>query len=89
LDAAEKLVNGLSDEHKRWSANVKLLKQNTKSIIGDVMLASSFISYIGPFSAKFRAQINAKWVTDLTAFQIPATEGKTAMDVLTTVAKMA
>ena len=68
LEAAEKLVNGLADEHKRWSANVKILKENTKSIIGDVMLASSFISYIGPFSAKFRSSINLKWIKDLGEF---------------------
>lgn len=40
LSAAEKLVNGLSGENKRWSENVAFLSNNKRSIIGDVLLAS-------------------------------------------------
>ena len=54
LSAAEKLVNGLAGENKRWSENVVFLQANIKSIIGDVLLASEFVSYIGAFSAKLR-----------------------------------
>ncbi len=54
LTAAEKLVNGLAGENKRWSENVVFLQANIKSVIGDVLLASQFVSYIGAFSAKLR-----------------------------------
>jgi len=54
LKSAEKLVNGLAGENKRWSENVVFLKQNIKSVIGDVLLASEFVSYIGAFSARLR-----------------------------------
>lgn len=54
LKSAEKLVKGLAGENKRWSENVVFLKQNIKSVIGDVLLASEFVSYIGAFSAKLR-----------------------------------
>lgn len=54
LSAAEKLVNGLAGENKRWSENVVFLQANIKSVIGDVLLASEFVSYIGAFSAKLR-----------------------------------
>ncbi len=40
LKSAEKLVKGLAGENKRWSENVVFLKQNIKSVIGDVLLAS-------------------------------------------------
>jgi dynein heavy chain, axonemal len=40
LTAAEKLVNGLAGENKRWSENVVFLQANIKSVIGDVLLAS-------------------------------------------------
>lgn len=40
LIAAEKLVKGLSGENKRWSENVVFLKDNVRSVIGDVLLAS-------------------------------------------------
>lgn len=54
LSAASKLVNGLAGENKRWSENVVFLQANIKSVIGDVLLASEFVSYIGAFSAKLR-----------------------------------
>ena len=54
LSSAETLVNGLSGENKRWGENVTKLKNNILSIIGDVLLASSFVSYIGAFTASFR-----------------------------------
>lgn len=40
LTAAEKLVNGLAGENKRWGENVVFLKANVKSVVGDVLLAS-------------------------------------------------
>ena len=40
LTAAEKLVKGLAGENKRWSENVVFLKDNIRSVIGDVLLAS-------------------------------------------------
>lgn len=53
------------------------------------MLASSFISYIGPFSSKFRFNINQKWIKDIIDCQIPITDGINPLEVLTTIAKMA
>ena len=54
LSAAEKLVVGLAGENKRWSENVVYLQANIKNVIGDVLLASEFVSYIGAFSSKLR-----------------------------------
>ncbi len=54
LNAAEKLVNGLAGENKRWKQNVIDLSENIRSVIGDALLASAFVSYIGAFSARLR-----------------------------------
>jgi len=51
LNAAEKLVTGLAGENKRWNENVRYLKKNILCVIGDSLLASSFVSYIAAFSA--------------------------------------
>jgi dynein heavy chain len=66
LSAAEKLVNGLSGENKRWGVTVVDLRKNTLSIIGDVLLASAFVSYIGAFSANFRLELwRDKWIPSI------------------------
>ena len=57
LSAAIKLVNGLSGENKRWKLTVKILTGQTKTIIGDALLASSFVSYIGAFTSEFRLNL--------------------------------
>jgi dynein heavy chain len=49
MDLAGRLVNGLSGENKRWGDNVVTLSKEAVMLIGNVMMASSFVSYIGPF----------------------------------------
>jgi len=55
LDLANRLVNGLSDENKRWKDNVVTYKNEKMTMIGDALVSAAFVSYIGPFSANFRS----------------------------------
>ena len=74
LTAAEKLVNGLAGENKRWGENVVFLKANVKSVVGDVLLASEFVSYIGAFSSGLRFSLwKDNWLPDITNKEIPYT----------------
>merc|ERR1719262_1016407 len=52
LSIAERLVNGLADEYKRWTGTVADLKDLGLKLIGNCLLASSFVGYISPFSSK-------------------------------------
>ena len=54
LDLANRLVNGLADENIRWSNSVVAYKAEVVTMIGDALIASAFVSYIGPFSFRFR-----------------------------------
>jgi len=75
LSAAKTLVNGLAGENKRWKETVKLLKKQTFTTIGDCLLASAFVSYIGAFTTKFRLTLwRDKWLPDISAKQIPITD---------------
>jgi dynein heavy chain len=47
---AGKLVSGLGDEKVRWAENVKQLEYLISNVIGDVLAASGFIAYLGPFT---------------------------------------
>ena len=60
------MVNGLSGENKRWKLTVKVLTGQTKTIIGDALLASSFVSYIGAFTSEFRLNLWKNiWLPDI------------------------
>ena len=50
LDLAQRLTRALADENVRWAEGVGRLKSEKELLIGDVLLASAFISYIGPFT---------------------------------------
>ena len=54
LDLAERLVSGLADENVRWKNNVETFKEEKLLLIGNVLVSSAFVSYIGPFSSTFR-----------------------------------
>jgi dynein heavy chain len=57
LDSANRLVGALGSESERWNNAIVQLTQDLEYVIGDVLLASSFVSYVGPFSRFFREKI--------------------------------
>ena len=54
LERAEKLVTGLAGERIRWEASIGDLEQRLGFLPGDVVMASAFMSYAGPFPSEYR-----------------------------------
>lgn len=57
LNLATRLVGALGSENERWEKSIHGLVESINVIVGDVLLASSFVSYAGPFSKRFRDQM--------------------------------
>jgi dynein heavy chain len=57
LDLANRLVTALGSESERWSNSIIQLGEDIELVVGDVLLASAFVSYVGPFSKQFRENI--------------------------------
>jgi dynein heavy chain len=52
-------------------------------MIGNALVSAAFVSYIGPFSASFRAGLwKESWLPDISEKKIPATEGIDPLMVL-------
>lgn len=49
LDRAEILLSGLGVEKKRWKEIASSLKISLDNVIGNVLLSSAYIAYLGPF----------------------------------------
>ena len=80
---ADRLVNGLSGENKRWGEAIEAFGVAEAKLVGDVLVGSSFVSYAGPFNTKFREfLVNDKWLPDMIERAIPMTQGVTPLDVL-------
>ena len=61
-DLARRLTAALSSENIRWAENVRELRARKELLVGDVLLTSAFISYVGPFNKSFRDKILAEFV---------------------------
>ncbi|CAG0895270.1 unnamed protein product, partial [Cyprideis torosa] len=72
MDLANRLVNGLGSEKERWGASVTSLKEQERTLPGDVLLIAAFVSYAGCFSKQYRSDLmDKKWVPFLLKLQVP------------------
>lgn len=71
LGRADKLVVGLADEAERWKLTVKVLDVDLLNLVGNVMLGAGYLSYVGPFTSKYREQLLKQWMKFFVAKRIP------------------
>lgn len=63
IELARRLVSSLGGETERWATGVKVLSEEKEGLIGDVLVASAFLSYVGPFTKPFREQlVREQWL---------------------------
>ena len=66
IDLANRLVGGLASEKIRWIQNVKIYRDSTKTIPGDMLIVTAFVSYVGCFTKKYRMDLlQRSWVPQL------------------------
>jgi dynein heavy chain len=70
IDLAERLVDGLASSRIIWTKRVETFKNDLGTLIGDVLLASTFISYAGYFSRTYRTNLVNKWRSAITATKV-------------------
>lgn len=71
LARADILTVGLADEGVRWRETVTRIRQEIVNLTGDVFLSSAAISYYGPFTGVYRAEIVDAWLKATKAAGIP------------------
>lgn len=71
---AETLLSGLSVEKVRWSEIANTLHIALDNVIGDVLLSSAFIAYLGSFPKQYRDALLQTWITKCLEYGIPCTE---------------
>lgn len=89
LDRANRLVNALGSESERWANSIEELGHTLGHIVGDVLLASAFVSYVGPFNKFFRDKIIADFKNYFNINNIPLGAGVEPISLLTDEAEIA
>jgi dynein heavy chain len=62
LVRAEKLIGSLGDEKERWTQSAESLNQRLEMLLGDVLIGSAVIAYLGAFTKSFRDEIVNEWI---------------------------
>ncbi|CAF0708408.1 unnamed protein product [Brachionus calyciflorus] len=62
LVRAQKLIGGLGGEKTRWTAAAENLQNIYDNLLGDVLISSGVIGYLGPFTATFRDECIRDWI---------------------------
>ena len=70
IDLAERLVDGLASSRIIWTKRVETFKNDLETLIGDVLLAVTFISYAGYFTRTYRVNLVNKWKSTIAATKV-------------------
>lgn len=94
LELANRLTKALGSEKVRWGESIDRLKDERTYLVGDCLLAATFISYIGPFTKEYREALIDETLIPLitkppTGAAIPLTENIDPIAVLCTEAEVA
>jgi dynein heavy chain len=57
LNAAQRLTSGFQSEKVRWTEDQGILQKQLDCMIGDCVLASAFLCYLGPLNQEFRNRV--------------------------------
>ena len=75
MDSANALIQALGGEEVRWTEQSKQFDLQIQRLTGDCAIASSFVSYLGPFNKEFRDLLCTRdFYGDCVARGIPVTE---------------
>lgn len=83
LERAYILVECLAGERERWKETVTKLDVDYDCLPGDCLLATAFLSYLGPYVTNYREELFKLWKSKITELEIPFSAAFTVITFLT------
>ena len=82
LERASKIIDGLKDEKIRWAEEAKILEEKYKNCIGDLLISSGIIAYLGIFTGGYRSGCIENWIHLVRSYHIPSSHDFSLQKVL-------
>ncbi|XP_041923315.1 LOW QUALITY PROTEIN: dynein heavy chain 5, axonemal-like [Alosa sapidissima] len=82
MSNAMALIEGLGGEKIRWTESSAEFQRQISHLVGDVLLATGFLSYAGPFNQEYRNLLLQQWTIEMTAHRIPHSQGLNVISML-------
>jgi dynein heavy chain len=82
LNRAGKLIFGLSGEKTRWAAAVEFFDKKIANMVGDILLSSGAIAYLGAFTSEFRSKLIKSWKSSIATYGIPRSDNASLWETL-------
>ncbi|KAM4028219.1 dynein axonemal heavy chain 5-like [Anomaloglossus baeobatrachus] len=79
---ATALIEGLGGEKIRWTESSKNFQNQIIRLVGDVLLATGFLSYSGPFNQEYRALLLQLWKKEMNHNRIPYSDDLNLISML-------
>jgi len=76
------MISGLEGERVRWTETVKTLGEQANLLVGDCLVAAGMVSYAGPFTSKYRLELEEEWRNNIKELSVRHTPGMTMRSVL-------
>jgi dynein heavy chain, axonemal len=57
-------MGGLGGERSRWEVSVSNLSLSYKNVIGDILLSSGIVAYLGAFTSTYRTTCLEAWYVE-------------------------
>ncbi len=71
IERARELLDQLKTENKRWNEQWTHLQERYKNVLGDMLISSGIVAYLGAFPANYRESCTDSWKDLLAKFSIP------------------
>ena len=55
----------------RWAESVKILDEKLHGLVGNTLIATAAVAYVGPFTSKYRKILISQWVDACREEDIP------------------
>jgi dynein heavy chain, axonemal len=73
VDLAKALINGLAAERENWKVDLAKNRSLRENIVGDILISSGVIAYLGVFLKSYRDECTNNWAEMLKQFNIKST----------------